>query len=616
MIIGLDTETERFGPGNMAPRLVCVSLYAPDPCLYDSHLVHQSQVDNEMIEHYLDHEIVGQNIAYDMAVLCRHSPESIPAIYQAYSLNRIHDTMIREQLIDLSKGNYQPKAKGRYTLQTLAKNRLGVELDKDTYRLNYGDLIDVPLDQWSEGARAYALDDAKVALQVAEHQDAQMTAADERNVLDNAPAQAAYAFAYQLLTCWGMVTDARRVLRLKRETQAHMADLRKLLIASGLMKVQAKGKHAGKVTRDLKATRTAVLEAYGGDAPLTEKGNVSTSRETIIAHPKLKLVSDYMSLQKLDSTYIRVLEEGINGGVIHGKFHLASTGRRAANKNMQTPPREGDVRECYVPRSGYVFGTIDYNSLELRAWAQVMVNLFGLENVPMAKMYRADPDADPHTKFGAEFFLKISYEDGLRRLRAGDAEVKKARQYAKAFNFGIPGGLGVKTFIKTAFVNYGVELSEAEAKKGIVAWKLTWNAQQYFDYIAYHAENYGWIEQMESKRIRGGLGYCDMANSYFQGLAADGHARALFNISRECYAVPQSPLFGSRVVNALHDEFILELLRRRASAALLRAERLMVEGMESVLPDVPARTEGALMPRWMKGAKRIVLPDGSVGVCE
>jgi DNA polymerase-1 len=622
-MIGADTETGLIKVGEKVPPLACLSLFADGKGV----LLYHTDVDLDVVKWVLDQDSVWHNASYDMAVLARHVPEAFPLIFEAYFEERVHCTLHREKLIDLAHGQLELKKKGAYSLETLAKKRLERILDKDTYRLMYGELRDLPLSEWPQGAIDYPIEDAKTALDLCEAQHAFPTTTDDLHLLADAPRQAAYDFAFTLLSAWGMRTDARRVARLKTDTLAELKRMQDELVARGLMKVTPSGTYTGKVTRDLKAIRAAVMDAYGDAVPTTGKGNISTSRDTMEAHPKLKIISDYVALEKLNSTYIKVLEEGIHAP-IHGRFHLLATGRRGADKNMQTLPKYGPVRSCYRPRAGFVFGAVDFDSLEMRTWSQVMVNLFGIDNVPMAQLYQRDPAADPHTKFAAEYFMRGTYDEGMalkhsaeqaklegRALTREEKELKQFRQAAKAYNFGLPGGLGVDRFVAMAFKDYGVEVTPQEARTNIKAWKDLWNAWQYFAYVAHMDENYGWVEQFGSERIRGGLGYCDLANTLFQGLAADGCMLALFLCAWACYAQPESDMYGSRPVNSLHDEIVFEFPREKASKAIHEAIRTMVGAMSYYCPDVPIRASGALMTRWLKDAP-CIMKNGEMQVYE
>lgn len=113
---------------------------------------------------------------------------------------------------------------------------------------------------------------------------------------------------------------------------------------------------------------------------------------------------------------------------------------------------------------------------------------------------------------------------------------------------------------------------------------------------------------------RGGTSYVT-GNSYFQGLTADGAKAAMWEIAKECYGVAsgegattryaarQSPLYGSRMVLFLHDEFILESPEARASGAAERLGEIMVDQMKRYLPDVPVSASPVITRTWQKGAK-------------
>jgi hypothetical protein len=95
-------------------------------------------------------------------------------------------------------------------------------------------------------------------------------------------------------------------------------------------------------------------------------------------------------------------------------------------------------------------------------------------------------------------------------------------------------------------------------------------------------------------RLRAKTGYCQRHNTVFQGLAADGAKLALWKLWRA----------GLRVVNFVHDEFIVEVREDSdLTAAAAQVEALMVAGMREVVPDLPVKVECAAMQRWSKKAK-------------
>ncbi|MEG7784113.1 hypothetical protein, partial [Listeria monocytogenes] len=68
--------------------------------------------------------LVGQNIAYDAAVLCAEFPTLLPLWFTAYEQGRILDTKLREQLIDIASVGRTKGGKGAYGLENLVKTRL------------------------------------------------------------------------------------------------------------------------------------------------------------------------------------------------------------------------------------------------------------------------------------------------------------------------------------------------------------------------------------------------------------------------------------------------------------------------------------------------------------
>jgi DNA polymerase-1 len=249
-----------------------------------------------------------------------------------------------------------------------------------------------------------------------------------------------------------------------------------------------------------------------------------------------------------------------------------------------------------------VFAAADYSQFELRTLSQVCIF-----NGWKSRMGEAlNSGFDPHLEVAA-LILGISYEDALERHKAADDEVYRARQTGKVANFGYPGGLGYARLVEFAKSQYGVIINEDEARELKQHWYQAWPEMEvYLNWIGQLCEEESpIIKQIYSNRFRGGMGFCDTANTFFQGLAADAAKSAGFLIARECYTDRESVLYGSRLVNFVHDEFILEVLEAVAAEAAERLAELMCEGAAPFLPDVPPVAEPLLMRRWSKKAKEI-----------
>ena len=347
-----------------------------------------------------------------------------------------------------------------------------------------------------------------------------------------------------------------------------------------------------------------------------------------------------------------VLREGVTRP-IHPYYNvLVNSGRTSSNHpNIQNPPRKGGVRECFVPRPGYVFVACDYDSAELRALAQACWDILGKSK--LADAYRADASFDPHTLF-ASSMLDLTYEEGLRlkdrsaRFNVetdargerglecghplpqganGEPSVpcercfdlfKARRQQSKCANFGYAGGMGARSFVSYAGAQ-GVKLSLAESEALRDDWFSQWpEMERYFKHInnLLRPMGEGPVLQLRSLRVRGRCTYTSACNTLFQGLSADAAKRAAWLVAWEAYAKPESPLYGCRPVIFLHDEIVIEASADQASAAAARLSELMVVAMEAFTPDVPATASATMMRRWYKGAEPVYDAEGALAVWE
>jgi DNA polymerase I-like protein with 3'-5' exonuclease and polymerase domains len=280
----------------------------------------------------------------------------------------------------------------------------------------------------------------------------------------------------------------------------------------------------------------------------------------------------------------------------------------AVGTNAQNWPQKDGIRDCVVPREGFYFASVDYNSLEIRTLAQSCIWLLGRST--LAQGYQTDHNWDPHTYMGAQLD-GISYQEAM--AKKGTPEWQKfskgPRALGKALNFSLAGGVGPARFSEMAMLQYkagflSAPVSVEDAYKYKQAYLQAYpEMRNYFDLAAFIADSQSAVTQHVSKRVRRGLTFTSAANTRFQGLAADLAKRALFRVSRECYCDPTSDLFGSRVAAFIHDEILLEVPIARSHEAVLRCEKVMVESAQELCPDVPFAAEGCLMTAWVKKAQ-------------
>jgi DNA polymerase-1 len=526
----------------------------------------------------------------------------------------------------------------KYDLGALARRRAKFEVDKDDpWRLRYGELADVPLDLWPPDARLYAERDAVATLLVYEGQEALVGQLKEGPWLfvDQTPQVRAAWWLHQT-SVHGIATSADAVDRLRVAAEQEIGFLEGVLTENGLV---VDGH------RKMKAVQDAVREAYelaGLPVRMTDGGKkgipaVCTDRDACLesGDQLLEAYVDYSSAKKTLSTECKAYSVPI----VHTRFEsLAATGRTTSSgPNIQnvrwnfrdlcsscgsshsaagvclrcggpaiTPP---GVRECFVPRPGMIFASADYDGLELRTLAQVCLRLLGHSR--LAEVLNAGQD--PHLMVASQI-LGRPYES----LDKHDPTTKLARQTGKVANFGFPGGLGVKKFVLFARMSYKVRLTELDARRLKEQWLATFpEFREYFEYVNGLRQDDGTyaVDHLFSGRLRTGVPFTVACNSFFQGLGADATKAAGYLISRACYYDRISPLYGCRIVNYIHDEFILEVPDDapeyvRADAAARELSRLMVLGAAPFLPDVPATAPPQLMVRWEKKAEAVFGPNG------
>jgi hypothetical protein len=660
-LIAFDTETRLIEPGILAPELICVSLAEGQKTgLFDAsmgivvmrHLLQDPEV-----------SLIGHNVAYDFGVLAARQPNLLPDIFKAYAAGRIWDTKIRQELIDIAEGRDQmngvtyvvrfgQRKKASYSLAALSeeylgKNRYAEKNDATSWRMRYAELIDLPIEEWPAEAQQYAREDAADTLAIFEKQRGREAWPTEQD-------QVRSAWALHLMAVWGVRTSAERVPPFAEKLQKEQDRLRKRLKQAGLIVAkrcpESEAEFFEEVVKYRKATKKDLQTAWGDEkpeivekdgaqyvvtrtkqparwakdltkvaeytrrylerrgqpVPLTESGKVSTAKQTLIESGSLLLevFADGGGVDKLIQTYLPTLEAG-TVAPINARFNvLVNSARTSCSEpNLQNLPsgrRIGGTRECFVPREGYVYASVDYDTLELRALAQVCLKLFGHSR--MADVINEGKDL--HSAVGAEM-LGITYEEIEKGKKVKGSHAKKARDAAKVFNFGAPGGLGAASLVSYAKAGYGVQLTEQQAREMKAQWLGAWPEMvQYFDWINAMVGHGGeaQLKHPITGFVRGDCTYTSGCNHLFQHLAAMGAKRALFQAAYESYVDLGTALYGSRPVVFVHDEIIAEMPEEVASEASERLSQVMCEQMATLIKDVKITASPTLMRWWTKEA--------------
>jgi DNA polymerase-1 len=176
----------------------------------------------------------------------------------------------------------------------------------------------------------------------------------------------------------------------------------------------------------------------------------------------------------------------------------------------------------------------------------------------------------------------------------GREEVTKAdRAISKAINFGVLYGMGAEALRVTARLQYGVELTLAEARR---------HRQTLFETYPQLGAWYRRTRREQAAETRTLTGrrrlmpdarYTQRLNTPVQGLAADGLKRAMGLLWERREQCP-----GARLVAAVHDELIVECDAGQEEAAQRWLEQAMSDGVGPLLDPVPVTVECACGPDW------------------
>lgn len=638
----IDTETYPLRPGLGAPRLVCVQHAIDDDAApgidQEPEITLRDDFHMPWDDLGPDGLIEGQNLAFDLCVLTAHDIAYLQPVFRMLSERRGRDTMLREQLLSIYAGTFDRdrSTKGYFGLGAMAQRYCGATLDKgeESWRTRYALLDGTPVERWPVEARQYASDDIVYLRAVSRAQR------QHEYVPPDEWLQVCAAFALRLAAVWGVRTDPRTLSSLEVGLVERQQVLEDMLIDAGFFRDGSVNKKAvqqavedacARLQKPVPKTAHATKPQTKTDAETLE----TLAAEGAVVGPALQALVEHGGNTKILSTYIRPMKGGTQHAMTSNPNALVASGRTSWSggdmeqinpwweadgevrtkvtepngTNLQNFPRLDGIRDCVVPRDGHWWASVDYDALEVRTFAQVLLWVVGKST--LAEQFQADPMFDPHT-YIASRLEGISYAEGLKRKETDKKFKKGPRQRAKAAVFGVPGGMGAKKFLLFSKTQYGIDMTLEEGTALREFYLDTFpEVRDYFDYLGWLTENGKPFRQLVSGRIRGGIGFTDGCNTGFQGLAADGAKRALYAVTQACYAEPSSPLFGSRVTAFVHDEICAEVPIVRAHEASMEIVRLMETEMQRVCPDIPIRASPALSSRWIKAAEAKYVGDGA-----
>ena len=560
----------------------------------------------EQIEAILsqDVEFVGVNLAYEFGVLYDWL---VPEEKRKLLLDRMEKARgcdLQAMLIDIEEGTFQaahPKGKYPYSMQNLAAKYLQLDLSAnkaaDSVRMRYAEVFETPLEDWDDDFLQYALDDAVISLKLSKELGEDKPTMQIQQV-------ASYVLA--MMGSYGFRIDRPKVDKLAEYVNSKYDEYRAKLTAS---RIFVNGK---KKTAAVAAEITRTCKEHGLEVKYTKTGRVCSDKEVIeqlSAYSEIiNDLEELRSVDKLHGTYLPILQAA--RAYTNYKV-LLSTGRTSSfDFNAQNLPRVGDVRECFIADEGMVLVGSDYSFVELCSFSQSALDRFNYSKLADA----INAGIDPHSLVAATM-LGITYEEAIRRKKAEDKDFMSTRSAAKIALFGYLGGMAPKTLVGHAWKSYRVRITLDIAQQAREAIFATFpECKDHLDWIR-NKLRYADTTSVTNRqnRTRGFVGYCEGLNYIFQSHTADGLKIALWNMFR-AMSVPgeNELLFGCKLFVQVHDEIITQmpeddLLLQRIG----EQERIMVEAMKIITPDVKIAVETDVSRRWSKEAK-LQIVDGKV----
>ena len=475
-------------------------------------------------------EKIGHNLKYDLKVL------------------RNYGIVVQAPLFDTMVAHYLVNPDMRHNMDILAETYLNYSPQPITDLIgkkgkNQGSMRDVPLEQQTE----YAVEDADITLQLKQHFEKEMAAADTLSLYKKVELP-----LVEVLTdmeCEGINLDTDFLGELSKGLSSDIQKLEKAIFeAAGETFNLASPKQLGPILFEkLKLV----------DKPKkTKTGQYSTAEDVLSYlakdHPIVSDILDWRSLQKLQNTYVDALPKEINPktGRVHTIYNqaVAATGRLSSNNpNLQNIPirteRGQQVRKAFIPRDeNHVLMAADYSQIELRIIAALS------KDEGMVSAFQNNEDI--HAATAAKVF-GVPLEEVTREQRSN----------AKTVNFGII--YGVSAFGLSQQTN----LNRAESKELIETYYATYHKlREYIQDQIDFARDHGYVATVLGRRrylkdinsqnaIVRGAAERNAVNAPIQGSAADIIKLAMIAIQKRL----RQEKWNSKMLLQVHDELVFDV---------------------------------------------------------
>lgn len=428
------------------------------------------------------------------------------------------------------------------------------------------------------------------------------------NTLEGESERNSFDFSLYILRCRGFQFDKKKLIALRTRLIPLVLSADKELVKAGFARPRADSVVPA-VTLDEDSINKCLIEK--GVARYNKIGKIlkktydfkQSGNESLINYANI-------SNERIISlvTIPNILDNAPSRNVIHPTYTSYSTTGRAScrSPNMTGIPVEGGVRECFTSRDGYTLIIADYDSVEMRVFAQVLLDIVGESQ--LAEMYQQDLNFDPHS-YLASRYLNITYTEAKDLKAKNDEQFKTIRSLMKAVNFGFMGGASHETLAIKMQEDTGESFAVEKALKLKDFYFNTFpEIRQYFSKVRYQIERGGGLTDIyipRSYRFIGKRNFTQALNNQVQALASDGALDALYEITRQGFN-SWSPLYKSRPLLSIHDELIIEVVDAHINKAARLIRDIMIFSMEKRTPKVKASVGVQQGKEWSKKAATLL----------
>ncbi len=484
-------------------------------------------------------------------------------------LDGVFDTYLASQL--LSAGSESD----RHGLEPVVARYLGRPLDKQAQRSDWsGELSDYQL--------GYAAADAAILLPLYHELRARLEAADLLVTAELEFDAVRPVIGLELNGVWLDVERWRALIASQRQAHDEVEALLQAELAAGATQINLFGQPEP-INLD---SPGQVREAFARLGITLEDTREWRLQRLADSHPLIARLLEHRHLSKNLSTFGENILEMINPatGRLHPDYRQIGTptGRlTSSGPSLQQIPHREEYRSCFRAPAGCRLVVADYSQIEMRILAD-----FARDPALLAAFDRGE---DLHRQTAAEMF-DLPLEQITHRQR----------EYAKGLNYGLMYGMGADGLASRleASLTEATSLMERyfKAYAGVARWLDEAGERAVREGRARTASGRLWIFQLDpaDPATQAALRRVGK-NAPIQGTASDIFKRAMRLLDEALDGL------DARIVNAIHDELVIEVAAPLATTVAELVARTMVAGAREFLRRVPVEVDVVVADAWLKG---------------